>query len=211
MRTDDLIARLTEIPAPARAPGRTLAVGLGGGFAVSFAIMLASVGLRPDFDAALATPMFWMKLAYALVLAGLALPLLFSLSRPTGALTRGAYLLLLPVGVLALMAAYRLADAAPDARAHLVMGDTWRVCSRSIFALSIPVLVGVFLSLRQLAPTRLVSAGAAAGILAGATGTFVYALHCNESAAPFVVVWYTLGMAAVGVFGGLLGRWALRW
>lgn len=211
MKTDDLIAQLAGIPAPTRVPGRTLAAGLAGGVGVSLAIMLAAVGLRPDFTAALATPMFWMKLAYALALAGLALPLLLSLSRPTGALTRSAYLLLLPVGILALMAAYRLMEATPDARMHLIMGATWRVCSRMIFALSLPVLVGVFLSLRQLAPTKLVSAGAVAGILAGAAGTFVYALHCDESAAPFVVVWYTLGMVAVGAFGGLLGRWALRW
>jgi hypothetical protein len=94
---------------------------------------------------------------------------------------------------------------------HLVMGQTWGACSRTIFILSLPVLIGVFLSLRQLAPTRLVAAGAVAGILAGALGTFVYAFHCFESAAPFIAIWYTLGMAAVGALGGLLGRWALRW
>jgi hypothetical protein len=211
MKTDDLIARLADIPAPVRAPARTLAFGISGGLAVSFALMLASLGLRQDLGAALATPMFWMKLGYALTLAVLALPLLLSLSRPTGGLTRSAYLLLVPFGIFALMAMYHLMEAPPEARMHLVMGDTWRACSRSIFALSLPVLVGVFLSLRQLAPTRLVAAGTVAGILAGASGTFVYAFHCFESAAPFIAIWYTLGMAAVGVLGGLLGRWLLRW
>jgi hypothetical protein len=211
MKTDDLIALLAHTPAPARAPVRTLALGLGAGVAVSFAIMLASVGLRHDFDAALATPMFWMKFGYALALAALTLPLLLSLSRPTGQLTRGIYLLLLPLGIFALMAIDRLMEAAPAERMHLVMGDTWKACSRTIFILSLPVLAGVFLSLRQLAPTRLVAAGAIAGILAGALGTFVYAFHCFESAAPFIAIWYTLGMAAVGALGGLLGRWTLRW
>jgi hypothetical protein len=211
MKTDSLVARLAESPAPSRTPGRTVALGLAPGVVVSFAIMLASVGLRRDFGAALTTPMFWMKLGYALALAALALPLLLSLSRPTGRLTRGAYLLLVPSGVFVLMAIDRLMEAAPDARMHLVMGDTWRACSRTIFILSLPVLIGVFLSLRQLAPTRLVAAGAVAGILAGALGTFVYAFHCFESAAPFIAIWYTLGMAAVGALGGLLGRWTLRW
>jgi hypothetical protein len=211
MKTDSLIERLAESPTSSRTPGRTLAFGLAAGVAVSFAIMLVSVGLRRDFDAALATPMFWMKFAYALALAGLALPVLMSLSRPTGQLTRSVYLLLVPSGVFALMAIDRLTEAAPDARMHLVMGDTWRACSRTIFILSLPVLIGVFLSLRQLAPTRLVAAGTVAGILAGALGTFVYAFHCFESAAPFIAIWYTLGMAAVGALGGLLGRWALRW
>jgi hypothetical protein len=126
-------------------------------------------------------------------------------------LTRGIYLLLLPLGVLVLMAIDRLMEAAPGERMHLVMGNTWRACSRTIFILSLPVLAGAFVSLRQLAPTRLVSAGAIAGILAGALGTFVYAFHCFESAAPFIAIWYTLGMAAAGMLGGLLGRWALRW
>ncbi len=54
-------------------------------------------------------------------------------------------------------------------------------------------------------------AGAVAGVLAGAIGTFVYAFHCNESAMPFVAIWYTLGIAAVGVLGALLGRVTLRW
>ena len=211
MKTDDLIALLADTPAPARAPARTLALGLGAGVVVSFAIMLASVGLRHDFDAALATPMFWMKFGYALALAALALPLLLSLSRPTGQLTRGIYLLLLPLGIFALMAIDRLMGAAPDERMHLIMGDTWKACSRTIFILSLPVLAGVFLSLRQLAPTRLVAAGAIAGILAGAMGTFVYAFHCFENAAPFIAIWYTLGMASVGALGGLLGRWTLRW
>jgi hypothetical protein len=211
MKTDDLIARLVETPSPAHVPGRTLALGISGGLAVSFALMLASLGLRQDFGAALATAMFWMKLGYALALAGLALPLLLSLSRPTGRLTRGAYLLLLPIGVLTLIAIDRLMEAAPEARMHLVMGDTWRACSRSIFALSLPVLVGLLVTLRRLAPTRLVATGAVAGILAGAAGTFVYAFHCFESAAPFIVIWYTLGMAAVGALGGSLGRWTLRW
>jgi len=211
MKTDDLIARLAERPVERTSPSGTLALGLLPGIAVSLAVMLMWIGLRPDFDAALTTPMFWMKLGYALALAVLAFPLALSLARPTGVLTRGAYVLLLPVGAFALMAIYRLAEAAPDARMHLVMGSSSQVCPWRIFALSLPVLGGVLLGLRRLAPTHLVTAGAVAGILAGAAGTFVYALHCDESAAPFVVVWYTLGMAAVGAVGALAGRWALRW
>jgi hypothetical protein len=211
MKTDDLIASLAETPAPVREPSRTLVLGLGAGVLASFAIMLVSVGLRPDLDTALATPMFWMKLGYALAFAAIAFPLLLSLSRPTGHLTPKAYFLLLPFGVFVLLAIARLMESTPDARMHLMMGDTWRGCSRTIFALSLPVLMGVFLSLRQLAPTRLIAAGMIAGILAGALGMFVYAFHCFESAAPFIAIWYTLGMAAVGALGGMLGRWALRW
>jgi hypothetical protein len=65
--------------------------------------------------------------------------------------------------------------------------------------------------MRQLAPTRPILAGGCAGLLAGAAGAWVYAFHCNESAAPFMAIWYTLGIAAAGLLGAATGRWVLRW
>jgi hypothetical protein len=53
--------------------------------------------------------------------------------------------------------------------------------------------------------------GAIAGLLAGATGAFIYAFHCDESAAPFVALWYTIGISLVGLLGAALGRILLRW
>ena len=46
---------------------------------------------------------------------------------------------------------------------------------------------------------------------AGAAGAFVYCFHCTEEAAPFIAVWYTLGIAVVTAIGALLGRSLLRW
>ena len=57
------------------------------------------------------------------------------------------------------------------------------------------MLVAALGALREMAPTRLRLAGAAAGALAGGAGAAVYALHCPELGAPFVAVWYVLGMA----------------
>ena len=77
--------------------------------------------------------------------------------------------------------------------------------------ISAAAFLGLFWALRSLAPTKLTLAGGIAGMLAGAVGTFIYAFHCNESAAPFVAIWYTLGIAAVGVVGALFGRVLLLW
>jgi hypothetical protein len=120
-------------------------------------------------------------------------------------------LIFAPLAVIVIMALYRYFSTPETARTALLMGGSWRSCAPSILILSVPVFVGVFWSLRALAPTRLVLAGATAGVLAGALGTFVYAFHCTESAAPFIAIWYTLGIAAVGIGGALLGRLALRW
>ncbi len=63
----------------------------------------------------------------------------------------------------------------------------------------------------MLAPTRPALAGAAAGLAAGALGAFIYAFHCDESAAAFVALWYTFGIVSVGAIGAVAGRVLLRW
>jgi len=65
--------------------------------------------------------------------------------------------------------------------------------------------------MRGLAPTRPAQAGGAAGLLAGAAGAAVYALHCPEMAAPFLGIWYVLGMAIPALLGAVLGPRLLRW
>lgn len=211
MRTGDLIQRLSLDADAPRSMVWTLALGLAVGAAVSFAWMMMWLGPRPDLSAALGTTMFWMKLAYPLVLGALAVPLVLALARPAGTLPRVSWLLLAPVLALALLGVVQWTQATPDARMPLVMGSSMHGCTVLMALLSLPVLASLLLSLRRLAPTKLVAAGAATGLLAGAAGAAIYALHCTETGAPFVAVWYTLGMVWVGVLGGLIGRWTLRW
>jgi hypothetical protein len=173
--------------------------------------MLAWLRLRPDLIAAATTAAFWMKLVYAAATATIAFLVAEHLSRPTGSVRPSALLVVLPLLVLLGFALIQLGSAAQADRMHLLMGNSWTVCPGRIIVLSLPILGVVFAAFRRLAPTNLAAAGVAAGLLAGAAGTVVYALHCDESAAPFVVVWYTLGMASVGLLGGLLGRPLLRW
>ena len=113
--------------------------------------------------------------------------------------------------VMTVLAIYQLAGAPEELRMKLMLGASYQVCARNIVIISAPIFLGLFWALRSLAPSRLTLAGAIAGVLAGAVGTFIYAFHCNESAMPFVAIWYTLGIAAVGALGALLGRATLRW
>ncbi len=211
MKTDDLIARLSDEPLRARPVEATLALALAGGALVALAAMLVWLQVRPDIAAAVATNAFWMKLAYAAALAALSFPVVARLARPDRLAGRWSIAIAAPVLMLLGLALYQLAQASQGDALHLVMGASANVCSLRIIALSTPVLAALLLSMRRLAPTRLAEAGAAAGVLAGAVGTVIYALHCDESAAPFVVVWYTLGIATVGLLGGFLGRTLLRW
>jgi hypothetical protein len=53
--------------------------------------------------------------------------------------------------------------------------------------------------------------GAAAGLLSGAAASLVYALHCPELGAPFLVLWYPLGMLIPAAAGAIAGPALLRW
>ena len=50
-----------------------------------------------------------------------------------------------------------------------------------------------------------------AGLLAGAGGALIYSLHCVEMAAPFIGVWYVLGMSIPAAVGAVIGPSVLRW
>jgi len=213
VKTDDLIAALAGDAAPSRGESvsRTLVLGLALGAVVSIAVMVLWLGVRPDFMDAMRTGPFWMKFAYALSVAALGFGMVERLARPDGEGGLFGPMLLAPLAVMTALAVYQLWGAPEELRMTMMLGHTYQVCARNIVIVSAPIFLGLFWAMRSLAPTRLTLAGAVAGLLAGAAGTFIYAFHCNESAAPFVVIWYTLGIAAVGVLGALMGRSLLRW
>ena len=213
MKTDDLIQNLsTELtPAPRGWVARRLAIGLGGGAVVSWVLMLVWMGVRPDLAQALLTPMFWVKFSYA-TLAGLALIAATSrLSRPGARRGLLALVVAAPFVLMGSMGAMRLAMAAREAWQGLLMGSSASVCPWRIFVIGLPMLTGAVWAVRGLAPTRLTLAGLAAGGAAGSFAAMIYGFHCPETAAPFVAIWYTLGMAAVAALGGGLGSRLLRW
>jgi hypothetical protein len=213
MKTDDLIQSLSSDLKPVgrgAAAGR-IALGLGAGAVVSVAVMLLWIGPRPDLAQALSTGMFWIKFGYA-ALAGLILAAAASrLSRPGARLGGLALAIALPFALMGAMGAMRLAMSAREAWHALLMGDSADVCPWRIFVIGLPLLAGAIWAVRGLAPTRLTLAGLMAGGAAGALGALIYGFHCPETAAPFVAIWYTLGMALVAALGGALGARLLRW
>ncbi len=46
---------------------------------------------------------------------------------------------------------------------------------------------------------------------AGGLGALAYTLHCPALAAPFLGLWYTIGIAIPAAAGALLGPALLRW
>jgi len=213
MRTDDLIdalARHVE-PVQPRRGGRELALALVLGVPLALLAMALLMGLNPQLREYLGMPMFWVKAGFGLVLALIAVVLALRLSRPGVRAGAARLAPLAPILALWVLAIIALAVAPATERGALIFGTSWRACPLNITVLSLPVLVGALIALRTMAPTQLVAAGAAAGLLAGGAGTAVYALHCPELAAPFLAVWYVVGALIPVAIGALVGPRVLRW
>jgi hypothetical protein len=212
MRTDELIAQLANGLEPVRsgAVTRLLMGALVVGLAGSGLVMLMVLGPRHQLDAAMTHTGVWTKLAYTFAIAAIGFWLVERAGRPGAGMTRPALLLLLPLLAITLLAALQMSAPGADIPL-LVMGHSSRVCAFNVLIVAMPTLAAAFWALKRLAPTRLTLAGAGAGLLAGAAGAFVYCFHCNEEAAPFIAVWYTLGISVTAALGALLGRHVLRW
>ncbi|HTJ99953.1 MAG TPA: DUF1109 domain-containing protein [Bordetella sp.] len=213
MKTNDMISLLAANVAPVdrgalarRYRWSLLLGGLG-----SVLLMAVTFGIRPDIRTMLVTPLFWAKLAFPACVAAAALLTTARLSRPGMRVGRGFQLLAVPVAVIWIAAAVMLLIAPAPERLPMILGATWRTCPFNITLLSIPTFIGVFWAVKGLAPTRLRTAGATAGLLASSIATIAYCLHCPEMGVAFWAVWYAAGMAIPAVLGALLGPKLLRW
>jgi len=212
MKTSELIQLLAQSePIQPVAPARRLMPAALGGAVAALGLLLLTLGLQP-LGSAVEASWFWMKAGYGLSVALAGLLLLIPLARP-GARIGLAGVAILAIGVLlmSMMAMHQAVRAPPGAATSLWMGHTWRVCPWRIAGLAIPIWLALIFALRGLAPTRLALSGAAAGLMAGGLAAAVYGLWCQESAAPFVVVWYSGGIAIAALAGALAGRRLLRW
>lgn len=215
MKTENLVEALVADRAKhstfAGKPMRWALVGaLVAGGLVSLTLFFIGFGVRPDIAAALRTWRFDFKVGLVVVALVLAFSLCIALSRPV---TSGnASRRLLPLAALAVAAvAIELALLPSASWGTRLVGSNALVCLVAIPALALAPLAAVLMILRAGAPASPALAGAAAGLLAAATGAALYAFHCFDDSPLFVVTWYTLATLPVVLLGALAGRRLLRW
>jgi hypothetical protein len=213
MRTDELVRLLAmnvEPINPMRSLGRFAgAVSLG---------LLAALGitgyllhLNPRLGWEMYQTAFWVRELYCAAFAGIGTLALGRLGRP------GSRLGLLPMSIIVVilgmwaLGAVVLAAAPPSTRGHLILGDSFKVCSVLIALVAAPLFITALWIMKGLAPTRLRWSGAGAGFVAGAFGALIYSLHCPELAPPFIGIWYLLGILIPTGIGAALGPRVLRW
>jgi len=211
MKTEHLVEALVADRAASRKPIRValgLALALGG--AVSFVLFLVDLGVRADIEPALATWRFDLKIVMTLVALGLAFGVCLECARPdpSGRPARR----LLPLAGLAIVAIAAELVSVPKATwGTRLVGTNSLVCLSAIPLLSIAPLAAALAILRRGAPASPALAGAAAGLLAAASGATLYAFHCFDDSPLFVVTWYSLAAFPVVLAGALAGRRILRW
>lgn len=195
----------------AGAARRRFAAALGIGLLGSSLILVFLLGINRELAQIAGAPMFWIKLGYCAALAAAALAVAARVARPGARIGAWAAALAAPLLAMWLLALFALQGAAPVERETLIFGGTWLACPFNVAIVSLPIFAALLWAMKSLAPTRLALAGASAGLVAGAAGALVYALHCPELGAPFLGIWYPLGMLIPATAGAIVGPRFLRW
>jgi hypothetical protein len=213
MKTEDLVSLLSTgaEAVDLRVPSRRWLLALAGGALTAFFLTAGLLKLNPALWHETSEPMFWVREIYCAVLGVLGFVTAVRLARP--GLRPGLAAMGIPVAVIAMsvLAVVTLVAASPQNRVRLILGHTAGVCPFLIALVAAPLLIALLWVMRSLAPTRLRWAGAASGFAAGSVGALVYTLHCPELAAPFLAIWYLLGMLIPTAIGAWFGPRLLRW
>jgi hypothetical protein len=213
MKTEQLIDLLAADASPVdtAAHARRMGWALVAGTAAAATTAGLAWGWR-SFDAQdLSEPMLWVRWAYCLAIIIVAWQAMDRLARPGQSLKALPWRIGVPLGLIAVLGLAQITSAFAGDRLDLLMGSSALQCPTNIAAVSVPVFIISLWVMRRMAPTRPALAGAAAGLLAGGVGALGYTFHCTELAAPFVAVWYTLGMAIPTLAGAIIGARLLRW
>jgi len=214
MRTNDLINALVADHAAQPAPkpiAYRLVMAIAGGLAISAALHLIILGVRPDILAALGTWRFDLKLGGSLVLVIAASWVALRLSTPTTRPLSAMPALLVPTLLLLAAVVYELLTVPASAWLSRAMGANGVMCLASITALSAIPLMAAIYALRFGAPMSPAVMGAVGGMLAGALGATVFAMYCTDDSPLFVAIWYVLAISLMSITGLVIGRHALRW
>ena len=209
MKTDELIDLLGTNLEPVKGGElrNTLMIALAAGAVLASCLMLAIFGLPAEGFAGLKI----LILAFALGLVVAGARFLIGSARP-GEPGRKPLIL---IGVLffALISAAgdALVLAHPAAWSGMIFGPQWAACLICIPFFAVAPFASLIWALRKGAPTNLTRTGAVAGLVAGALGAAVFAVHHRGGSIPFIVLWYGGSILLCALVGAILGSRLLRW
>jgi hypothetical protein len=211
METDQLIRTLAADTQQRAWPvGLVLALALLAAGLVSIAMFFAVLGVRPDVMTAMHNPFFDLKFVVTLALSSSAIAVGLHLTRPEATLRGWAWLLLIPLALLAGGIACEMLLPQRVPMMTRLIGSNSRLCLIAIPVLSLPLLAAALIGLRHGASTRPAVTGAIAGMVSAGLAATLYASHCTDDSPLFVATWYTIGTALLAVIGALAGARVLK-
>jgi hypothetical protein len=213
VKTEKLIELLSTNLEPVRGGElRNLVLtALAGGAIVAFCLMLAIFGVPAGLLGGESFGLKLVALAFTLGLVGASANLLVRLARPGDPGSKS----LLPIGLLFLamlvagVVVLLLADSANWG--GMIFGPQWAACLICIPLFAIAPFAALVWALRKGAPTGLARSGAIAGLVAGALGAAIFAVHYPGGTIPFIVLWYGGPIVLCALAGAILGPRLLRW
>jgi hypothetical protein len=213
MKTDELIGMLSTNLEPVK--GHQLrnfvAAALAGGAIVAFCLMLAMFGAPVSALGGERYALKVLEVAFTLGLVGAGANLLVRFARPVDPGRKSLipiillFLAMLFAGIVALLL------APPAGWSGMIFGPQWAACLICIPLFAVAPFAALVWALRKGAPTRLEWAGAVAGLVAGALGAAIFALHHPGGSIPFIVLWYGGPIVLCALAGAILGPRLLRW
>lgn len=216
--TDRLIAQLSETPAPVAGLSlRGLSLWAIAFLSVAALFIVTTYGARPEMrvlfsegrlDNNLAA---YAKTLFFLMVAGLALSLVWTKARPEGRLSAPSLILLaLGVGGLSALTGAQLALSGTSAMDELKDGAGF--CFLTVLVGGMGGLgAGWFLWLRRAAPSDPALFGALSAFAAFALMTVAYSLHCGHDAPVYLLLIYLAPNLVAAALGAFAGRWLYRW
>jgi hypothetical protein len=213
MKTDELIDMLGTNIEPVKG-GRlrnTLLIALAMGAAAALCLMLATFGTPAEAFGEERFGLTMLALTFTLGLVAAGASFLIRAARPG----KPGPMPLVVIGLLFLAilsaAIVALVLAHPATWGGMVFGPQWAACLICIPLFAIAPFASLIWALRKEAPTNLMWTGAVTGLVAGALGTAVFALHHPGSSIPFIVLWYGGPIVICALVGAILGPRLLRW
>ena len=213
MKTDKLIDMLSTNVEPVKGgePRNLLMIALAVGSVAAFCLMLAMFGVPANAPGDQDFTIKVLALAVTLGLVAVGTRFLIKSARPGEPGRRPLILLglllfaILSTGIVALVVAH------PAAWSGMIFGPQWAACLICIPLFAIAPFASLVWALRREAPTNLARTGAVAGLVAGALGAAVFALHHPGGSIPFLVLWYGAPIVLCSLVGAILGPRLLRW
>ncbi|MGF7150348.1 hypothetical protein FHS96_004006 [Sphingomonas zeicaulis] len=207
MSNESLIVHLSSDLAPVqrrsmlREGGLVLAIG-----AAELALFLSLGVMRPDISHMAGSPYLLWRLGSLGLLAVISCVLAIRSFSPTAQPRRGlALACALAVAAIAVGAFVTPNGVSERELLDRINPASGVLCAASIIVLSLPILALLGVVMRRAAPTQPRLSALASGIAAGACGAFFFAFCCPFNDPLYVVVWYSVGCAAVAT----AARWRL--